>query len=234
VSFIQSRPVATHNFYGPIHKGLRLAQTRMLVRLGACGGDDADEMTAVLGDLAVLLHQAEHHLENEDLWVHTALEARAPGATARLVQSHEHHRADFEELTALIRAAEAAEPADREPAMRRLYLRFSRFMAEDFAHMAEEEQVILPVLQSLFTDQELAEIEHRIVSAIPPDEMMAYGRLMIPAATRAGRVALVSGIRAGAPPEAFAALMENAARPSLSERDYAHLRAGLGLADPAA
>jgi len=229
VSFVQAKPIATHNFYGPVHKGLRLAQTRMLVRLGACGGDDAAETAALMGDLRDLLHIADHHLENEDLHVHTALEARAPGAAARLAQSHEHHRTAFLELEALILAVEATPPAEAEPAMRRLYLRFSEFMAEDFAHMAEEEQIILPVLQSLFTDEELIEIEHRIVSAIPPEQMMGFGALMIPAATRAGRIELLTGIRAGAPPEAFAAIIEVAARPNLSEADFAHLSAGLGL-----
>src|SRR5438045_2621812 len=110
MSFIQAKPAATYDFYGPIHKGLRLAQTQMLVRLGACGGDDAHELTTLLDDLATLLHMAEHHLENEDIWVHSALEARAPGATLRLVQSHEHHRQAFEEMTALVGEAEAAMP----------------------------------------------------------------------------------------------------------------------------
>ena len=79
MSFIQPRPIATHDFYGPIHKGLRLAQTQLLVRLGACGGDDAVELTQLLGDLVSFCHVAEHHLENEDRWVHSALETRAPG-----------------------------------------------------------------------------------------------------------------------------------------------------------
>lgn len=230
MSFIQAKPAATHDFYGPIHKGLRLAQTQLLVRLGACGGDDAGELTTLLGDLTVLLHMAEHHLANEDKWVHTALEARAPGSTQRLAQSHEHHRQAFGELESLIGQAEAAEPADRARLMRRLYLRFTLFVADDFAHMAEEEQLMLPVLQSLFTDEELAGIEDRILSALSPEEIVGFGRLMIPAATRADRIALLSAMRANAPAEAFAAIMDLSARPTLCHADYAHLCSGLGIA----
>jgi hypothetical protein len=232
VSFIQSRPVATHDFYGPVHKGLRLAQTQMLVRLGACGGDDAAELATLLGDLIHLLHVAEHHLENEDRWVHTALEARAPGSTVRLAQDHEHHRQTFEELEVLIAEADVADLTQRARAMRQLYLRFSRFMADDFAHMAEEEQLILPILQSLFTDAELERIEDQILSGISPEALVSFGRLMIPAATRADRIALLSAIRANAPAEGFAAILKFAAQPTLSYADYTHLRAGLGMEAP--
>jgi hemerythrin-like domain-containing protein len=231
MSFIQAKPLATHDFYGPVHKGLRLAQTQMLVRLGACGGDDAQELNALLEDLTTLLHMAEHHLANEDRWVHSAMEARAPGSTLRLAQSHQHHRDGFEEMEALIgEAATADTEAQRAKLMRQLYLRFSLFVADDFAHMAEEEQLMLPVLQSLFTDEELAGIEDTILSALSPPEIISFGRLMIPAATRAGRIALLSAMRANAPAEAFAAIMELSARPTLSAGDYAHLEAGLGLA----
>ena len=231
MSFIQAKPLATHDFYGPVHKGLRLAQTQMLVRLGACAGDEAQELNALLEDLTALLHMAEHHLANEDQWVHSAMEARAPGSTLRLAQSHQHHRDAFEEMEALIgEAATADTEARRAQAMRRLYLRFSLFMAEDFAHMAEEEQLMLPVLQSLFTDEELQGIEDRILSTLTPDEIIGFGRFMIPAATRPGRIALLSAMRANAPAEAFAAILQLSARPSLSSADYAHLCEGLGLA----
>jgi hypothetical protein len=229
MSFIQAKPQATHDFYGPVHKGLRLAQTRMLARLGACGGDDPKETLLLLGDLEGLLHVAHHHLENEDRWVHSALEDRAPGSTVRLAQGHAHHRLAFEELADLIGRARVAAAADVARAMKQLYLRYSVYLADDFAHMAEEEQMMLPVLQSLFTDEELQGIEDRIISGLSPEEVVGFGQFMIPAATRADRIALLSAMRANAPAEAFAAIMEHAAKPSLSPADYAHLCQGLGL-----
>lgn len=234
MSFVQAKPLATHDFYGPIHKGLRLAQTQMLVRLGACGGDDEAELAQLLADLVTLCHMGEHHLENEDKWVHTALEQRAPGSTARLADSHAHHRQSFEALEALIGRVETAAPGERAPRLKQLYLRFSLFLADDLAHMAEEEELMLPVLQSLFTDEELSGVEDAILSALSPEDIVAFGRLMIPAATRADRISLLSAMRANAPAEAFAAIMEHSARPTLSPADYAHLCRGLGLEAPAA
>jgi len=229
MSFIQAKPRATHDFYGPIHKGIRLALSRILVRLGAADGDDP-ELGELLADLRAQCAISAHHLDNEDAEVHRALETRAPGSTGRLAQAHAHHRQAFEDIETLIVRVELSARAECADLLKALYLRFSLFVAEDFAHMAEEEQLFLPILQGLFTDRELMEIEDRIMSATTPADLVAHGRIVLPAATRPERIALLGAIRATAPAEAFAGLMEAAARPSLSPADFRHLCAGLGLA----
>jgi len=229
MSFLPARPQATHDFYGAVHKGLRLALGQMLVRLGAADPADAD-LPGLMAELRDQCRLSEHHLTHEDEVIHTALEARAPGSTLRLAQAHEHHRATFGELEAMIRQVEAAPAEAKVRRLRDLYLRFSLFVAEDFAHMAEEEQFMLPILQSLFTDEELMDMEDRIVSGLAPEEMVAVARLMIPAATRTDRLAMLGAMRANAPAEAFAAIIGLAAQPTLSPADFAHLSEGLGLA----
>ncbi|MGZ3273773.1 MAG: hypothetical protein ACXU8Z_08435, partial [Caulobacteraceae bacterium] len=173
MSFIQAKPAATYDFYGPIHKALRLSLSDLMVRLGRADPRDA----ALLADLRRQLHLSARHLAHEDREIHTALEARCPGASERLVRAHDEHRAAFVELDVLIALVE--QPDALPAAWRRLYLRFSEFVAEDLAHMAEEELVVLPVLQSLFTDAELAEIEGRVMQQIAPEDLVAYLRIMI-------------------------------------------------------
>jgi hypothetical protein len=230
MSFIKARPRARHDFYSKVHKGLRLAESQLLVRLGACDGQDPDELTQLMADMVGFMAMAEHHLENEDRWIHTALEARAPGAAGGLAQGHLHHRRDFDELEALIGGIETQQGAARAKALQALYLRFTRYVAEDFLHMSEEEQLILPVLQSLFTDAELIAIEHDIVAALSPEQAIDFARLMIPASNPSERLEWVGGLREAAPPEAFAAVMALAAQPTLSACAFARLREGLGLA----
>ena len=60
--------------------------------------------------------------------------------------------------------------------------------------------------------------------------MIAFGRLLIPASTRAERLAMLQALRANAPAEAFAAILDLAARPSLCDADWRHLAEGLELA----
>jgi hypothetical protein len=230
VTFAQPRVRATHDFYAAIHKGLRYGLSKILLRLGSADLDDAEHLAVLMADLRQQMHISEHHLANEDLWVHTALEARAPGAATSLAADHAHHREAFEELEGLVLQLEAADALDRPKALRRLYLRFSTFVADDFAHMAEEEQLILPVLQSLFTDEELIAIETGIRAALPPEDLAVMGALMVPAQTPQDRLVLVQEIRQVAPPEAFGPLLAATAEATLSAHDYTRLIEGLGMA----
>lgn len=229
MSIIQAKPRATHDFYAPIHKGIRLGLCQMLTRLGAADAGDPG-LVQMLADLRAQLALSQQHLAHEDAVIHTALEARAPGAASRLEQAHAHHRATFEDLEALICRVERSEGTQTNSLLRALYLRFSLFAADDFAHMAEEEQLMLPILQSLFSDEELMALEDAIVSQIPPEEMVAVAGLMIPAATRTDRISMLSALRANAPAEAFGAILAVAVQPNISADDFAHLSEGLGLA----
>lgn len=229
MSLIQAKPRSAHDFYAPIHKGIRLGLCQMLTRLGAADAGDPG-LNLMLADLRAQLALSQQHLAHEDAVIHTALEARAPGAATRLEQAHAHHRASFEDLETLICRIERSEGAETNALLRALYLRFSLFAADDFAHMAEEEQLMLPILQSLFTDEELMALEDAIVSQIPPEEMVAVAGLMIPAATRTDRISMLSALRANAPAEAFGAILAVAVQPNISAEDFAHLSEGLGLA----
>ena len=223
MSFLQPRPPSTHDLYGPMHKGLRYALCQMLTRLGAADPLDDAAVDRLMIELRAQLDLSEHHRENEDRHVHTALEARAPGASVRMAHAHDVHRLIVDELDVLIVRTEQAEARERPKLLKEIYLTFSSYVAEDFAHMAEEEQVMLPVLQSLFTDTELQAIEDRILADTAPHDMVSGARMMVPAYNRKERFELLSTVRATAPAEAFDAILERAVRPLLSKEDWDHL-----------
>lgn len=216
-----------HDLYGPIHKGIRLALSDLLVRLGQADFAHEAAASALLAGLRRQLVLSGEHLHHEEVAIHAALEARAPGSTLTLEADHDHHRRAFTTLEAAIAAVEAAPAAERAAPARDLYLAFSQFAAADFAHMAEEELVVLPLLHRLFDDEELIGIEASIVGALPPDEMMDYLKLMIPAMNPAERAQFLAFVRAGAPAEAFEAILGAAARPTLPPAEYEALELAL-------
>ena len=59
-----------------IHKALRHFMTDTLVRVGRLDIDDADEMSATLAQLETLLTLCTRHIEHENDFLHTAIEAR--------------------------------------------------------------------------------------------------------------------------------------------------------------
>ena len=226
--FITAAERGRWDIYGPVHKGLRLAHGALLGRLGAA--DFAPTVPHhLLADLRAHLMLAAAHLDHEDSVIHPALESRAPHAAAGLDDDHAHHAARIALLESAISAIEHAAPADRPALGRSLYLAFSTFVAEDLAHMCREETEIWPRLSELFSDDEIAALEMTIVSSLSPADNIAFMRIMLPAMNRAERTALLGAMKSGAPPEAYAEVIERAARPTLAADDMIHLNQ-LGLA----
>jgi hypothetical protein len=222
--------MSRHDLYGPVHKGLRLALCDLATRLARTDFADPAEKTEMLGALRRQLALGASHLHHEEAQIHVALEARAPGSTLTLQADHDEHRRAFEALEAEIRAVEQADGEEARGRGHSLFLRFTQFVAADFAHMAEEEMVILPLLHRLFSDDELIAIEGAIVGALPPEDAMAFMKLMIPAMNPPERIGFLAFVRATAPEEAFEAMLNFAARPTLTPRDYHRVAQGLGLA----
>lgn len=217
------------DIYGCIHKGLRKAQLEMLLRVGSADFSDRDAVAAILSDMRLIMVLAASHLKHENDHIHRAMKSKMPNSAGRLEEQHDSHERDFAELEELLAAIEDADDASRRALGRRLYLGFSAFIAHDLEHMHEEETVANPLLQSLFTDKELEEIEMGIIATLTPEKAIAYMRLMIPASNADERANLLGGMKASAPPEAFKAVIELAARPTLSASDFAALSLRIGL-----
>jgi hypothetical protein len=219
-------PLPRIDLYGGVHRGLRLGHTRLLARLGSTSYTDRAAVESTLDELEAFLELAELHLGAEERHYHPALERRRPHAAARLDEQHRGHEHAFAELRALTAKLSAA-TRDGAPAVgRALYLRYSSFMAEDLAHMAEEELVTLPFFHALYTDAELVEIQSALVADIPPPERVAFLCLMVPASNHEDRVALLGGLKAQLPPPAFAGLVE-ALRTALPEPELARAVAAI-------
>ncbi|WP_308910272.1 hypothetical protein [Pseudokordiimonas caeni] len=225
---IATRTIAIRpNLYRDIHKGLRHGHGLMLTRLGNSDWRDNHQTQALLEALDAHLHLCERHLKHEDDFIHPALAAFDTGLLHKLASDHENHEVALGTLSARIDSLSATTENLRPLLGHQLYLAFAQFVATDFEHMEREEALAMPVLWENMDDAEIGIIHGRIVGAIPPEEMMAYMRLMLPAITPADRLGMLVGIRAGAPAEAYQAILQLAARPSLSADDFAWLTAEL-------
>lgn len=218
------------DLYRIIHKGLRLGHCQLLARLGSADWADQTASSALLGDLRAHLALGRAHLEHEDAAIHPCLSEAAAETLAQLEQEHEHHLEQFRGLDSLARKVVAAQGAARAQGGHELYLAFARFVAADFPHMEHEEQEIMPLLWLLLSDDEINAIHARIVAAIPPFQMVAYLRLILPAISTPERLAMLKAMQADAPAAVFAEVLEKAAKPSLPLRDWQSLASDLGVA----
>ena len=89
-SEVSSVYVPKQDLYGMPHKGIRLVFGRALERLGSADLGDEAVRREVLASVEETLWLQEQHIEHEEQFIHTALEARRPGSAAKLDHEHEH------------------------------------------------------------------------------------------------------------------------------------------------
>ena len=216
------------DMYTGIHKALRALMSDTLLAVGRMDPEDAAETNEISERVVGLMAFCASHLKHENEFKHTAMEARAPGASHRIAHEHDDHERHIAELSAFAAALRACPAPARAGAVLDLYRQLALFIAENYRHMYFEETAHNAVLWATHSDEELLEIYNALVGSIPPDEMMLVVRWMVPYMNPAERTAMLAGMQAGAPAEAFAAVLD-AVRPHLTDNEWAKLARSLGL-----
>ena len=217
------------DMYAGIHKALRALMADTLVAVGRMDSTDGLELAQTTQRVVELLDFCRSHLRHENEFVHAAIEARAPGASAAIAHEHEEHEQHIASLGQAVEALRACPAAQRVAGARDLYGELALFIAENFQHMHVEETAHNAVLWARYTDAELVEIHDALVASIPPEEMMFIMRWLIPFMNPAERAAVLGDMRSNAPAPAFAAVLATV-RPHLTDREWAKLARSLDLA----
>lgn len=226
-----SAPVR-YNMYGFIHKALRAFMCDTLLRLGRMDVADARDVDGTLQQARELLQFCRVHLDDENRFVHPALEACEPGSAARIAGEHVHHEEDIALLLEQIDTLEHLRvDGVVSDAAGNLYRWFAVFVGENFEHMDYEEREHNAVLWAHYSDAQLQAIEGALVASLPPEASALALRWMLPSINHAERVQLLGGIRANAPAPAFEGALA-LARAQLDAHDW--LKLGNALALPAA
>ncbi len=172
------------DLYSTVHRGLRLALSELMLRLGNADPEDARVRTELLDDLESVLYLMERHLEHEERHIHPLLVGPLAQHGQALTQEHEDH---LEDISQVRQVAQAWDTDQSEAALDELYLRFSLLVGHNLAHMAHEEMIVNPALQGFYSDAELGVVHEHILAAIGSDEMRSFLRVMLPAARPAAR-----------------------------------------------
>ena len=212
-----------HDIYAFIHKGLRAFMTHTLVRVGRVDPHDAAEVSEVSAEVAGLLDICAGHLHHENEVIHAAMEARRPGSSQAVADDHVEHEASIAALRQLL-----ARLAGDASTAHGLYHALSVFVAHNFEHMEHEETQHNAVLWATHSDEEIRALEHRIVSALAPQQMQMAMRWMLPHMNPAERAAMLAGMRQSAPPAVFDDVLGQV-RPLLGGRDWRKLAQALSL-----
>jgi hypothetical protein len=216
------------DLYVTIHKAIRAFMADTLLAVGRMDCDDELELAQVTERVLGLLDFLRHHLDKENTFVHTAIEARASGASAAIANDHVDHEKHIAHLASAVASLRACAAGERAGPALFLYRELSAFVADNLEHMLVEETAHNAVLWARYTDAELMDIHHRLVGSIQPPEMMVAMRWMVPFMNPAERAMVLGDMRAHAPAPAFEAVI-NTVRPHLTQREWEKLEQSLSL-----
>lgn len=220
------------DMYAGIHKALRALMADTLLAVGRMDCSDELETAQTTQRVVELLDFCRSHLRHENEFIHTAIEARAPGASEAVAHEHDEHESHIDALARAVSSLRAVAPAQRAAAALGLYRDLALFIAGNFQHMHVEETAHNAVLWARFSDAELSKLHNELLASIPPDEMMFALRWLVPFMNPAERTAMLADIRANAPAPAFQAILDTV-RPHVPDGDWAKLGRSLDLPAPA-
>jgi hypothetical protein len=214
--------------YGAVHKGIRYALLDLLRRMGTVAVSDSSEVDMVLDDLEGAFYLCAAHSAQEERYVHAVIEAESPGALVRLDAAHAGLGELLEQLRETTVAVQCADAESRPGLFRHLYLRYSSFVAHALQHMCEEEFEVQALLERTFSTEKIRSIQQSMLASIGPEELLAFLRVMVPAATPVERVSLLEQPKAALSREAFEAIMLTVRR-CLNAAEVRDLERRLGL-----
>lgn len=220
------------DLYVGIHKAMRFLMADLLVAVGKMDASDDSAVEWIGSRVLQFADFCTSHLTHENDFVHTALEARLPGASARIATEHVEHEQAIAALKAAAGQLQKSQGSQREHDALALYRQLALFIAHNFEHMQAEEIELNQALWAHYTDEELLALHGRLLATIPPEETLFVMRWMVPAMTPAERLQLLQGMQAHAPAPAFAVVLD-VVQPHLSTGEWAKLARGLKLAPTA-
>lgn len=154
---------------------------------------EIDSVNKTFHELKKML-QDHAHYENERL--HVLLKSKHSIAYAHAEEDHAHQDAQLLEIQELIdRISQATNDEEKISLGYKLYLTYRKFVADNLIHLHEEETIILPELQRLYTDEELRQVEAQTYTEITPEDMVGMMQVLFPHMNPADRFALLSDIQ---------------------------------------
>ncbi|MBS0605229.1 MAG: hemerythrin domain-containing protein [Verrucomicrobia bacterium] len=167
---------------------------RLIAQTDFCDSASLEGVKRSFEDLAEML-KGHAQYENERLHVLLNRKNSTIPACRHVEEEHAAQDAQLSQIGELIQGISLE--SDEEKKIERgyqLYLAYRHFVADNLAHLHEEETQILPELQRLYSDSELQQVEAGTYREMTPDQMIAMMNILFPHMNRQDRQAFLVDI----------------------------------------
>lgn len=121
-----------------------------------------------------LKEMLEGHAEWENTRIHELLRRKNSKVHGDAEADHKVQDEQLAQLQKLLHQAETEELGYK------FYLAYRKFVSDNLAHLHEEETIILPELQRLYTDEELRAIDFDTYKRMTPEQMVDMMKVLFP------------------------------------------------------
>lgn len=164
---------------------------RLIAKTDFRSNDETINAQIAFQELSEML-ESHAYYENEKL--HTLLSNK--GSSVHLDAENDHKSQD--EAIAKIRSLFHQilnSKVDRVELGYALYLTYRKFVSDNLAHLHEEETLILPEIQKLYTDEELKKVEAETYAMMSSDDLIEMLKVLFPHMNPLDKAAFLSDIK---------------------------------------
>lgn len=169
---------------------------------------DDDALKEVEHAFKALWNMLHQHAAYENERIHRLLSMKNSSLPKPIEAEHEQQERDLDALAERIAALFSLHGDERIKKGYELYLSYRKFTAEMLLHLYEEEMVLLPELQRLYTDRELAGVADIAYRQMEPHHIVEMVRGLFPHMNRYDRHAFLATMRMLVPEKFTAAWPE--------------------------
>lgn len=163
----------------------------------------AVQTARLVKEFSALADMLKAHAEYENTSLHELLKKKNSPLFHQIEKDHEGQDQNLDALQKrLIRIENAMKKEEKVVLGYQFYLAFRKFVSDNLAHLHEEETIILPELQRLYTDDELRQIDVETYRVMTSEQMVEMMRGLFPHMNASDREHFLSDIKA-AQPEKF-------------------------------
>jgi hypothetical protein len=163
------------------HKYVSFALNDFERKVAKANFREFEEIEALKIELESIIQMLKGHAHYENSKLHELLRKKSSAVYAHIEEDHEKYDQILDRLISKMgKVLTLKNPDERVKTGYQFYLEYRKFVGENLLHLHEEETVILPELQNLYTDDELRAVEFDTYRRMTSDEMVDMIKVLFP------------------------------------------------------
>lgn len=163
------------------HKYVSYAVSELEKLIAKADFRDKTQIDIIKNELANIEALMTGHAEWEESSIHELLKKKQSSVHTSIEIEHQEHAAQFKALQKMI--SDISNCKNENEQLNKgyaFYIAYRHYAADNLKHLHEEETVIMPELQKLYSDEELRAVEFKTYAQMTPEEMIHMMEVLFP------------------------------------------------------